>query len=1020
MENPDLPYVAGDPSQPGTDPNNPDTDGDGALDGLEVEGNVSDPTDKLDVASNQFPGGNWTVRHVWADGDQISSIESAEAALNGEFALQGDITVERPYIHFHDNAGPPWFGDTSVPYPLWDNEEDGFGARNDFAISATGQIFIKNSGTATFVCNSDDGFSLRIDGNEIGNAPNRGRGNTVMQVEVDAGVHDLEFIQWERGGDAGVTVTIFRGTGQAPGPDAANFELAQSFDPHEVVTEDADGDGIDDFKEQFFFGSLSRDGSGDFDEDGLSDRDEFDRQVDPNNKDHDGDGLEDGPEVATHQTDPANADSDGDKLTDGAEVNDHKTDPNKTDTDDDTFSDNIEIALGNDPNDGENKPDAITAVSAGAWDEGSTWSDGQLPSAESAYVVVNTVVPTLESAREFGGKRLTVVGPDATLMVGHSGIARVPELILQQALLSVNRRTTGLGGALAFEGPNTINVRGGTLDLRSRISGDGPVTVTSGAADERLGGVTLGGIGSDYHGGWEVIGSTLTVNTPGAAGGGTIYLEGSALVVNADIYAPDSNLDIAGDGFGLQLNGSLLVRDLRGIDPGTGGELFRLSKLGGGATEFTTEDLRQAFGIAEEEIIGGDGVLRIVGDGAPDADGDGIQDAWEEANLGGVAGDPNGDEDGDALTNLWEFLSGADPTDADTDGDELSDGAEVNIHGSNPLSADTDGDEVSDAEEVGCGSDPNDPRDRCGPAEGPYKLVAYWNFNDTRNPDASADSVAGINAEFIGAAYTADAGGFSGAAGDYALDLGTTSENQHAVVKDASFLNAAGDEDQLSISFFQKLSAVVSSSSFWLLGDGPGGYRAFQVHVPWGNGQIYLDTAGCCDAATQRVTKASAAVFTEWRHFAFVKDGPSKTIWIDGELFLEGGNTGVLPVPFTRFFIGSDVDGIRSIQGVIDEFAIFQGALDDAAVSQLASGTSANALGGEPPPPPPAGPNIGPVMKTAAGVSFSLPEGATYDLQYSTDLVNWAVIAGDVTGVFEDTDAGRAAAKEGFYRGVLK
>lgn len=71
-----------------------------------------------------------------------------------------------------------------------------------------------------------------------------------------------------------------------------------------------------------------------------------------------------------------------------------------------------------------------------------------------------------------------------------------------------------------------------------------------------------------------------------------------------------------------------------------------------------------------------------------DMDGDGIGDACD------------GDIDGDGLTNAQEAALGTDPLKYDTDGDGLTDGAEVNTYGTNPLVVDTDGDGLTDGEEV--------------------------------------------------------------------------------------------------------------------------------------------------------------------------------------------------------------------------------------------------------------------------------------------------------------------------------
>lgn len=94
-----------------------------------------------------------------------------------------------------------------------------------------------------------------------------------------------------------------------------------------------------------------------------------------------------------------------------------------------------------------------------------------------------------------------------------------------------------------------------------------------------------------------------------------------------------------------------------------------------------------------------------------DADSDGVNHDMDncplvsnpnQANLDNdVFGDVCDDDmDGDGLTNAAEALLGTDPLNADTDGDDLSDGAEVNTHGTNPLSADTDDDGLTDGAEI--------------------------------------------------------------------------------------------------------------------------------------------------------------------------------------------------------------------------------------------------------------------------------------------------------------------------------
>ncbi|PXA04786.1 hypothetical protein DDZ13_06360 [Coraliomargarita sinensis] len=94
-----------------------------------------------------------------------------------------------------------------------------------------------------------------------------------------------------------------------------------------------------------------------------------------------------------------------------------------------------------------------------------------------------------------------------------------------------------------------------------------------------------------------------------------------------------------------------------------------------------------------------------------DTDGDGLPDDYELAQtepVSNTALDPGSDLDSDQLTALEEYKFGTNPNDPDTDGDTLSDGAEIKgLAGkrpfTNPLLADTDGDGLSDLIETNTG-----------------------------------------------------------------------------------------------------------------------------------------------------------------------------------------------------------------------------------------------------------------------------------------------------------------------------
>ena len=100
-----------------------------------------------------------------------------------------------------------------------------------------------------------------------------------------------------------------------------------------------------------------------------------------------------------------------------------------------------------------------------------------------------------------------------------------------------------------------------------------------------------------------------------------------------------------------------------------------------------------------------------------DVDEDLIRDDWELAN-GLDPSDPTDallDPDGDGLNNYGEYIAGTDLNVADTDGDGVNDGDEINVYDSDPLDTDTDDDNMPDGFEVSNGLDPLDSADAAMP-----------------------------------------------------------------------------------------------------------------------------------------------------------------------------------------------------------------------------------------------------------------------------------------------------------------
>ncbi len=232
-------------------------------------------------------------------------------------------------------------------------------------------------------------------------------------------------------------------------------------------------------------------------------------------------------------------------------------------------------------------------------------------------------------------------------------------------------------------------------------------------------------------------------------------------------------------------------------------------------------------------------------------------------------------------------------------------------------------------------------------------LLAYWDFNQVGSGIAT-DRVGGISGSLMnGAAYTGDQGGWTGFEGDRAMDFGRNSAGQSVVVNNTTFLSSAASRDQMTVVFRQKLVDLSNSSSFWMVApSASGSSRGFQAHVPFGDNTIYFDTAGCC-GSQQRVSASvtsfpnytgNVSWWTTWHHFAFVKDRGVKTIYIDGQQFVQAAGASPLPLDFNQLIIGATIGSSGSIHGWLDDYAVFGSALTAAEVSQIAGGTAPDLL----------------------------------------------------------------------------
>ena len=721
---------------------------------------------------------------------------------------------------------------------------------------------------------------------------------------------------------------------------------------------DSDDDGISDFWEILHGLDPSiNDAQLDPDADDLSNLQEFKApRTDPQNPDSDDDGLEDGLEVNTYQTDPTTKDTDGDTLADGFEVDQLLTDPLRTDSDGDSFDENIELALGTNPLDPNDRPSAITALRSGAWHTPTVWSNGQSVTPGNNYVAIGSVVSRLETAEDgtggFNGNRLTLVGPGLTLSLNHFRIAGVLELISQSATIEAHRSPTGLKGSFTALGNSHILVASRNVDLRSRLIGKGTLRVSGTSS----GSLRLNGIANTYDGDWIVQSTNLIANTAGALGTGSLTLVNAHLDVSAPNYSPNATLDIQGENFSLHLDADIVYRDLRGLDE-HGNELFRLSELAEGVNSYTSQELRAILEITDDGAVSGTGRLIIDPDGTSDNDADGLPDAWELANLGNLSSDGSGDHDGDGLTNALEFRTGANPNLTDTDADGLTDEDEIHRHGSSPVMADTDGDGDSDETEVLAMSDPNDPGaftvnpDQAGAQDVTHPTDAIVIVNGHNDNDASQGPPPG--AEGV----------------EHAIDnVGQ------------KYLNFLDFNSGFNVTP-QIGATVLNSIRVYPANDAPGR-----------------------DPAAYRLTGSN--------------DGTRFTLISEGALSLPDDRNAGSDAPLTIFeeIRFANTTAYTSYQVTFPDLKD----ADTAVAMQVGEVELIGlpALDQQAPTSPDTISGVNRMSIVSFGLTF--PPGQMVNVEFSTDLVSWEMIANDVQGDFIDPDPKRTQLMSGYYRGVLR
>ncbi len=348
-------------------PCDPDTDGDGLLDGLEVGASYGEgPSNPVEVDSDadglrddlEDRDGSGTVGA--GETDPTVADSDGDGLLDGQEDLDGDGVWDR--------AG----GETDPLDP--DSDGDGLSDGDERGWAGTDPNIADSDG---------DGLSDGLELGRDGDADPSSRSDPLAADSDGDGLLDGEE-DWNGDGAVGEGETHPMDADSDDGGVSDGIELLEHgtdpLDPSDDRGGDSDGDGLDDALEaELGTDPYDPDTDGDGLWDGLElglvgDSDPL-STTDPLNPDSDGDGLDDGVEdadgdgaVGRDEVDPTNPDTDGDGIEDGVEDADRdgwmgsvdgETDPRDGDTDGDNVDDGLELELGLDPLEQDSDGDTI-------------------------------------------------------------------------------------------------------------------------------------------------------------------------------------------------------------------------------------------------------------------------------------------------------------------------------------------------------------------------------------------------------------------------------------------------------------------------------------------------------------------------------------------------------------------------------------------------------------------------------------------------------------------------------------
>ncbi len=661
-----------------TDPNNPDTDGDGLDDGWETkyaddangaDGKALNPLDSSDGQSdNDGDGLSNTVEYAQTWSDEMGVLQANKTNPRKK-DTDGDGSTDKVEVLGLYQAATPTGSNPNEKDTDGDGLNDGVEDKNHNGLTDPGESSPRKKDS------DGDGLS---DAQEDKNA-----NGTWDKVQNETGAANPD-----SDGDGlndGVEVNFFGtnpllidtdGDGLLDGLETGKKGDSDPLSTTSPKAVDSDGDGLSDGQEDFNHNGKvdakeTNPQKADTDNDGISDGVEAGKGGDadpstttnPLNKDSDGDGLNDGFEdknkngkqewdgtLFTGETNPAKADSDGGGVPDGKEVLTDLTNPldptddANGDNDGDGVKNKVELKLGLDPK----NPDS----------DGDTISDGQ---ESNLGQLVDTDSDGIPDAKDLD-----------------SDGDGVPDM--QEA-----GDSNWITPAVDTDGDGVADYRDLDSDADDLNDADEPKYKTDRLKDDTD--------GDDVHDGVEINAGTSPLDTD-----------------SDDDGLPDgeeSLLDLDGDGL------------IGALDPDADNDGI----LDGTEAGKTLTTIGPDTNLAKRMFVADADPSTQTNPQKGDTDGDGQRDGAEDVNHNGRldAGERDpflpgevlylGDQDADGVPDAEEKTLGTRQNDADSDDDGVPDGVEWNMScdgdldgASNAADADSDNDGLPDGLERGAGA----------------------------------------------------------------------------------------------------------------------------------------------------------------------------------------------------------------------------------------------------------------------------------------------------------------------------